>query len=142
MEEDARGWYVYNTLTQQAAQTQAPIIDQLEANGAEYTSFWAANMIVAEGDRSLIEALAARPDVKVIESDEPTDWIQDDETPEQAEESDAVDFITPGVNNINAPAIWNLSYNGQGIVVANQDTGMRWTHTALINKYRGWVNGV
>jgi hypothetical protein len=30
-DQDARGWYVYNTLKEVAAHTQAPIIDQLEA---------------------------------------------------------------------------------------------------------------
>jgi subtilisin family serine protease len=137
-DQDARGWYVYNTLKEHAEQTQAPVIDQLEASGVEYTSFWAANMIVVEGDRALAEALAARPDVKVIESDEPTDWILDEGSLEEVDQADAVDFITPGVNNVQAPPLWSLGYNGQGIVVANQDTGVRWTHAALKSKYRGW----
>ena len=140
-DEDARGWYVYNTLTELAARTQAPIIDELESEGVEYTSFWAANMIVAEADRSLIEAMAARPDVKVIESDETSDWIQDDGVVEGTDDTTVVDAVTPGVTNVQAPQLWNLGYNGQGIVVANQDTGMRWTHSALITKYRGWISG-
>jgi subtilisin family serine protease len=140
-DEDARGWYVYNTLAQKAALTQGPIITQLEAEGVEYTSFWAANMIVAEGDMSLIQAMAARPDVKMIESDEASDWIQDDNTPPSTDDETAIEFTTPGLGNVNAPQVWNLGYNGQGIVVANQDTGMRWTHTAIINKYRGWISG-
>lgn len=140
-DEDARGWYVYNTLTELADETQAPIIDQLEADGVSYTSFWAANMIVAEGDRSLIEALAARPDVKLIESDEPSDWIDDVVAPESTDDENAVTAITPGVNNVNAPGLWNLGYTGQGIVVANQDTGMRWTHNAIRTQYRGWISG-
>ena len=137
-DQDARGWYVYNTLVEHAAITQVPIIDQLEAEGVEFTSFWVANMIVAEADQSLIEALAARPDVKMIESDETSDWIQDDNSPESPEEGSAVEVTTPGVGNVMAPQLWSLGYNGQGIVVANQDTGMRWTHTAIKDKYRGW----
>jgi len=137
-DEDARGWYVYNTLIQRAALTQAPIIGQLEAAGVSYTSFWAANMIVAEGDRSLVEALAARPDVKVIESNEPSDWIQDGDAPESTDEGNAVEAIETGLNNVRAPSLWTLGYTGQGIVIANQDTGMRWTHNALRNQYRGW----
>jgi serine protease AprX len=140
-DQNARGWYVYNTLTQHAALTQAPIIHQLEAGGVSYTPFWAANMIVAEGDRSLAESLAARPDVKVIESNDVTDWIQDEDTSDSTDDGTAVDSTTPGVNNVNAPQLWSLGYNGQGIVVANQDTGMRWTHTALLTKYRGWISG-
>ena len=31
-----------------------------------------------------------------------------------------------------------LGFNGTGIVVGNQDTGMRWSHNALKPHYRGW----
>ena len=34
--------------------------------------------------------------------------------------------------------MWALGYTGQGIVIANQDTWMRWTHNALKPHYRGW----
>ena len=40
-----------------------------------------------------------------------------------------------------ATSLWGLGFNGQGIVVANQDTGMRWTHAALRTHYRGWSGG-
>ena len=46
-----------------------------------------------------------------------------------------------GVQNVNAPAVWALGFTGQGLVVGNQDTGIRWTHNTLKPKYRGW-NGV
>lgn len=142
---DARGWYVYNTLKQHAETTQAPVRNLLDGAHVPYTTFWVANMIVAEGDRSLVEALAARPDVKVIESNETTDWIQEEDTPVDEDSSDATDevnFTTPGVNNVQAPTIWNLGFTGEGIVVANQDTGMRWTHTAIREKYRGWGGSI
>ena len=51
-DQDARGWFVYNTLTQHAARTQAGLQAFLTAQGASYQSFWAANMIVATADRS------------------------------------------------------------------------------------------
>lgn len=141
-DQDARGWYVYNTLREMAARTQAPIIDQLEAEGVSYTSFWAANMIVVEGDRELVEELAARPDVKVIESNEVFDGIEGEDTPESIDEGDAVDAIESGITQTNAPSLWNLGYTGQGIVVANQDTGMRWTQAALRTHYRGWGGSI
>ena len=39
---------------------------------------------------------------------------------------------------MHAPDLWNLGFTGTGIVVGNQDTGMRWTHNALKPHYRGW----
>jgi subtilisin family serine protease len=34
-----------------------------------------------------------------------------------------------------------MGFTGQGIVIGNEDTGMRWTHNAIKPHYRGW-NGV
>src|SRR5881394_1726634 len=78
-DQDARGWYVYNTLTQHAARTQVGLQAFLTARGISYQSFWAANMIVATADRSLVEALAARADVARIDSNKPARWIEDPE---------------------------------------------------------------
>ena len=141
-DQDARGWYVYNTLKEQAARTQAPVIDQLAAAGVPYSPFWAANMIVANGDRSVVDAMAARPDVKVIESNAIIDGIQDEEGPESTDEGNAVEGVESGVTQANAPSLWTLGFTGQGIVVANQDTGMRWTQAALRTHYRGWGGSV
>jgi subtilisin family serine protease len=138
---DARGWFVYNTLTQHASRTQAGLRAELEARGATYQSFWAANMIVATADRALIESLAAREDVAMIDSNNAARWI---EPPDLADFSVAPN--TPsvpnspewGVQNVNAPAVWAMGFTGQGIVIGDQDTGERWTHNALKPKYRGW----
>lgn len=143
-DQDARGWYVYNTLTQHAARTQAGLQDFLKSEGVNYQSFWAANMIVATANRSLVDKLAARADVARVDSNAPTRWIEDPVvekfgvTTNQVNAPSAVEW---GVANVNAPAVWALGFTGQGIVIGNQDTGMRWTHNALKPKYRGW-NGV
>ena len=38
-DQDARGWFVYNTLTQHAARTQAALRAELEGRGVSYQSF-------------------------------------------------------------------------------------------------------
>src|SRR2546421_8659585 len=75
-DQDARGWFVYKTLMQHAARTQAALRAELEARGISYQSFWAANMIVATADRGLIESLAAREDVARIDSNNAVRWIE------------------------------------------------------------------
>ncbi len=143
-DQDARGWYVYNTLTQHAARTQVGLQDFLKSAGVTYQSFWAANMIVATADRSLVDKLAARADVARVDSDTPTRWIEDPIVEKFGVTRRDVNAPTAaewGVMNVNAPALWALGFTGQGIVVANEDTGMRWTHNALKPKYRGW-NGL
>ena len=140
-DQDLRGWYVYNTLTQHAARTQVELQAFLKSQGVTYQSFWAANMLVANADRALVDALAARADVAQVDSNMPTRWI---ETPEVAKfgvtapEPNAPTVVEAGVTNVNAPALWALGFTGQGMVVGNEDTGMRWDHNALKSKYRGW----
>src|SRR6478609_367100 len=75
-DQDARGWFVYNTLRQHAERTQAGLRADLDARGVTYQSFWAANMLVATVDRALIETLAARDDVARIDSNREARWIE------------------------------------------------------------------
>ncbi len=140
-DQDARGWFVYNTLTQYAARTQIGLQGFLKSRGVTYQSFWAANMMVATAHRSLVDQLAARPDVARIDSNQPTRWIEEPVVEKLGISSDSTnttDTAEWGVLNVNAPAVWALGFTGQGIVIANEDTGMRWTHNALKPKYRGW----
>ena len=141
-DQDARGWYVYNTLKEHAARTQAPLKAELDAQGVPYKSYWAVNMIVAEGDRAVVEDIAARPDVERIESNAGSDGLQGEDAPETIDEGNAVEATEVGVTNVKGPSLWTLGYTGQGIVVANQDTGMRWTHAALRTHYRGWGGSI
>jgi subtilisin family serine protease len=139
-DEDARGWFVYNTLRDTAARTQGPLQAFLRAQGRTYQSFWVANVIMTTGDRALIDALSARDDVRAIESNANFPAISD---PVQAPEAETTAPVAPaavewGVQNVNAPPVWAMGYTGQGIVIANQDTGMLWDHAALKPHYRGW----
>ncbi len=134
--EDARGWYVYRALRRTAARTQRPIQALLASRGASFRSFWAANVIVASGDRSLVEDLAARPDVAAIESNRSSGRLPNEER--SSDTARLPQTVEPGVSQVHAPDLWALGYTGQDIVVANQDTGIRWTHDALTPHYRGW----
>ena len=148
-DQDARGWYVYRTLKREADRTQGPISALLDAQGVSYKSFWVANLIIANGDRALVNSLAARPDVKYIESNDASNWLQGDQGAIAEYAFDSVsmvesegpvnpEVIEPGVNQVKAPNVWSLGFTGTGIVVGVQDTGMRWTHNALKPHYRGW----
>ncbi|MEO6062815.1 MAG: S8 family serine peptidase [Thermoflexales bacterium] len=46
-----------------------------------------------------------------------------------------------GVARTGAPELWTRGITGQGVVVADLDTGVRWDHAALAPHYRGWVAG-
>ena len=135
---DARGWYVYDTLREQARRTQQPLGETLDRAGAAYRTFWAVNAIATTADPSRLAELAARRDVRRIESNRPVRWVDD-----PAADALILGPLEPaaiewGVDNVNAPDVWALGFTGQGIVVANQDTGFEWQHPALLSHYRGW----
>ncbi|MBK8467334.1 MAG: S8 family serine peptidase [Chloracidobacterium sp.] len=140
-DQDERGWYVYNTLRTHAEQTQGDLKSFLTARGVEFKSYWIANMLIAEVDRTTADQLSLRSDVKRIDSNRQARWIEDPaiaDFQESSERPDAPQTVEPGLTNVNAPAVWALGFTGQNMVIGNQDTGMRWTHTAIKPKYRGW----
>ena len=137
-DQDERGWFVYRTLTEHAKRTQSELKRFLTSKGITFQSFWIANMIVADADRQLVDLLSARSDVARIDSNRASRWIEDPKIANSRATPNVPETAEWGVANVNAPQVWALGYTGQGIVIANQDTGMRWTHNALKNKYRGW----
>ncbi len=138
-DQDAQGWYVYNSLKTQADRTQGGLKALLTAQGVSYQSFWVANMIVADGlDAAQVNLLAARSDVARLDSNHAQRWIEDPAILNPQPSSDTPNTVEWGVQRVNAPAVWAMGFTGQGIVVANADTGMRWTHIFIKPEYRGW----
>jgi serine protease AprX len=141
-DQDARGWFVYNTLTRHAARTQTDLQALLKSRGVDYQSFWAANMLVASADRALVEQLVARPDVARVDSNRPTRWIEDPIVEKFGVVPNSTTAVEWGVQNVNAPALWALGFTGTGIVIGGLDTGIHWSHNVLKPKYRGWNGSV
>lgn len=140
-DHDARGWYVYRALTEHANRTQVSVKRLLAERDVEYESYWIANMIVAKLDRDLAVEIAGRSDVARVDSNRNAKWIDpaaEVKTDDLSNRSDSVQAIEWGVANVNAPALWSMGINGNGIVVGGLDTGIRWTHNAIKSKYRGW----
>jgi hypothetical protein len=115
VDQGARGRYVYDRLRAYAEMTQRPLRTYLSTRGITHTPYWAANAIEVTGDRSLIESLAARTDVRMIEPNLPSISIKQTTTrlsalrtpPElgTAQEA-ALHNIEWGVQNVNAPQVW------------------------------------
>lgn len=134
----ARGWFVYQTLRDLADRTQPAILTLLGQHRAGYQRFWAVNAIVAEVDQRLLMELAGRPDVLALEANVEQRWLGPI-APEPAPTRLGL-LAGPewGVQSVGAPQVWALGYYGQGIVIANADTGMQWEHPALKGRYRGY----
>src|SRR5215471_3896395 len=94
---------------------------------------WIVNAIAVTATPAVISELAGHKDVREIR---PNLEVQAPPTPATATSA-------PGETNValvNAPALWNLGFRGQGIVVANMDTGVDVTHPDLASRWRGGTN--
>lgn len=141
MDWEARGWYVYETLTAFAEESQARVQKYLESTGISYTSFWAENAILVESSTSVtlngllnfteIDALQSIPQVMLVEP----------EVVSTATERVEIQAATSNLTHINADDVWTLGYAGEGMVVGSIDTGVRYTHQGLVNQYRGNQGG-
>lgn len=140
--KEEKGRFVYETLWKKAQETQATLISDLRARGVEHRSYYIVNSVLVKGNRDTAFDLAERADVARIEGN-PSVRVLPHPFPEQDVHESVpiiqVPFaIEPGVTNTRAPEVWATGSTGQGIVIGAADTGYRWTHAALKNKYRGW----
>lgn len=134
---------IYQALTHKATADQRSLRSVLDARGVRYQPFWVGNFIVVQnGDRSLVQELAGRPDVRLLESNHHVGGISQIEPPEIAQGTDTTEQppVGPewGLLNIHAPDVWAQGFTGQGIVIGDADTGQQWDHPALISHYRGY----
>lgn len=131
-----RGVAVHDTLREVAAQSQADTIEALEAAGATYTPHWITNAIlVTDGTYELAHSVASSPEV--LEIRQVTVYPQPDPVmePDSTHGPHAVEW---GIQAINADDAWaEFDTTGEGIVVANIDSGVEYTHPALVGHYRG-----
>ncbi|WP_406860215.1 S8 family serine peptidase [Streptomyces sp. HUAS MG47] len=120
--------------TAHAEKSQAGLRALIKDAGGRYESFWIANTLKVTGDEALARKLAARPEVAALEADDPVRLP--DPLPGEAEpRTDAVEW---NVERINAPRVWSeLGVRGEGITVANIDSGVQYDHPAVKAAYRG-----
>ncbi|WP_117208942.1 S8 family serine peptidase [Allorhizocola rhizosphaerae] len=128
-----RGRAVYDALTATAARTQSALRTDLTAKGVEFQPFWAVNAIfVRGGTRAVLDVVVAHTEAAAVEPHgayhlpEPQEAIPG-----------AQDAIGWGVGDIRAPEVWDRYSRGEGVVVANIDTGVEAKHPALAQQYRG-----
>ena len=136
--KEEKGRFVYQTLYEKAQSTQKPILEWLKSNSIEHRSFYIVNMIWVRGDLNVALTLAARSEVRQIDGNPVIHNSLPQPSDTTADKVAAPEATEPGIAHTNAPLVWTMGFNGQGIVVGAQDTGYRWDHNALKAHYRGW----
>jgi subtilisin family serine protease len=132
---------VEGALRAKAAGTQRGVLAHLQRRRAqqlvaEVVPLWIVNEIEVRAAPSVIRELAARPDVREVR---PSTTIQAP-SPPVVSAAAAVGPTEANVALVNAPAIWDLGFRGQGTVVASMDTGVDVTHPDLAGRWRGGAN--
>lgn len=144
----ARGQYVYDTLRQHAQQSQIALRQTLSSQGIDYRPLYIVNgLIVHSGNLTLVESLAARPDVAQIIANHqipveaaPAGWLE--RLLAAAKLAAAPTTLEWNIARVNADDVWTDYTRGEGIIVANIDTGVQYDHPALSRQYRGWDGAV
>lgn len=138
---DERGRYVVNTLKAHASRSQAGILNDLARRGVKTTSFYAANLIyVQAGDQKALEAALRQPGVARVHLPVSARLTPFSERlralgPELQDLHKAA--LSWGLEDTQAASFWQaLEKEGEGIIVANIDTGVDYTHPALAGNYR------
>ena len=143
---DQRGRYVYQTLRDHAARSQAELRAFLDGRGVRYTPLWIVNALAVHGNAADVSALAGRSDVAMLRADHVTTF--GDELSAGAALDQVSGCLADAANvcwniaRIGASRVWdNFGVRGAGITVANIDSGVSYRHPALVGQYRGNMGG-
>ncbi|ODM91730.1 Bacillopeptidase F [Orchesella cincta] len=126
-------------LEQLASTSQKNTVSFLQSKDAKFNAFWITNQIfVKDASAELVQAIAAFSEVVEIRQEQ----ILYIDEPIPASNQINAEW---GIEKIEAEAAWSLpgGNNGQGVVVATIDTGVRGTHESLSNNFRaskGWLD--
>lgn len=132
----ARGQFVFDELKAVAQRSQAGLQSLLRVRGADFTSFWAANVLQVTSDAATLDAVARRPEVAEVVADR----IYQIPEPLRGVQQYAVEGVEWNIANIRAPDVWStFDTRGEGVVIGSIDTGVQFDHPALVNQYRGNV---
>ncbi|MFC8538493.1 S8 family serine peptidase [Streptomyces sp. NPDC057249] len=145
----ARATSAFNELKTKAHQSQRSLTAFFDKKKVGHQDFWIANAVKVTGDQDLIEQLAKRPDVERIVKERQYKLDDIEKAPTEARTKAAVKAAakaraaeegTPewGVKDIKADRVWDeYEDRGEGIVIANVDSGVQFDHPDLVDNYRG-----
>lgn len=131
------------TALQEASLTQSDLLADLDARKVAgdvtgYTSFWISNLVVAQVTKAYLYELTARSDIAFIERNFGAELIEPIVDPQVGVDQGRGIGVTSGLRAINADRVWyELGITGDGVLVANCDTGVDGNHPALADRWRG-----
>ncbi|MCX0246655.1 S8 family serine peptidase [Streptomyces drozdowiczii] len=139
----------YGELRAHAKSSQKSLNAFLDKKKVGHQDFWIANAVKVTGDQDLVDELAKRSDVASVVKRQSfeLDGIETSDKKVTASRAaalgtdssaDGTDAPAWGVSDIKADQVWDQYQDrGEGIVVANVDSGVQYDHPDLVANYRG-----
>lgn len=127
-----KGQHVYETLKQRQNKSQMEAQNYLEAHQISYKSYTVANCIYAKLQWEEIVEISEMNDVRQVVAN--GSLVQ--EQPQWPSYS-LRDQVTWGIQMVKADSVWLMGIRGEGVVVAGEDTGVKWDLPSIENQYRG-----
>jgi len=123
-----------------ATVAQRPILDLLTRRRTErqvsaVEPLWITNAVAVTATPRVLRELARRPEVASIAPDV---LVAAPEPGVPA--ATTAGPVEPNIGLVNAPALWDRGFRGQGVVIASMDTGVDNTHPDLSATWRGGGN--
>ncbi|MBN1484245.1 MAG: S8 family serine peptidase [Chloroflexia bacterium] len=130
---EQRGRFVHDQLQATAERSQGRVRVWLEDRGLDYQAFALANALFVTADRGVLQELAAFPEIAAFRGNH----LHPLEPQPTAALLDAPSGVAWNISLVRADRVWtDFAVKGQGVLVANIDTGVEYSHDALAANYQ------